>query len=100
MTSFVLICSFVRGFLDEEASWTKVQVGRKQVSKSESVAKSSIKQRTEEGMERTELIHSQGLRNKLGVRGVTRGATLGLCVANMVGGGLAYTFGKREDEEE
>ncbi|KAE9973188.1 hypothetical protein EG328_004530 [Venturia inaequalis] len=42
----------------------------------------------------------QSIRNKFGVRGVTRGATLGLCVANMVGGGLAYTFGKREDQEE
>ncbi|TID15588.1 gb [Venturia nashicola] len=42
----------------------------------------------------------QGIRNKFGVRGVTRGATLGLCAVNLVGGGLAYTFGKREDQEE
>jgi hypothetical protein len=29
-----------------------------------------------------------------------RGATLAVCAANLVGGGLAYTFGKREAEEE
>jgi len=42
----------------------------------------------------------QALRSKFGVRGITRGATLGLCAVQMVGGGLAYTFGKREVEEE
>lgn len=60
----------------------------------------SIEAWGEEHVERNGLTHSQGLRNKFGVRGVTRGATLGLCVVNMVGGGLAYTFGKREDKEE
>ncbi|KAF2461603.1 hypothetical protein BDY21DRAFT_360691 [Lineolata rhizophorae] len=33
---------------------------------------------------------------RLGVRGAVRGATLLLCVPNIVGGGLAYTFGRRE----
>ncbi|KAJ5501434.1 hypothetical protein N7453_006251 [Penicillium expansum] len=32
--------------------------------------------------------------------GVVRGATLGLALVNMVGGGLAYTLGKREEEED
>jgi hypothetical protein len=31
---------------------------------------------------------------KFGVRGVVRGATMGLALVNMVGGGLAYTLGK------
>jgi hypothetical protein len=30
---------------------------------------------------------------KFGVRGVVRGATMGLALVNMVGGGLAYTAG-------
>jgi hypothetical protein len=34
-----------------------------------------------------------------GARGIVRGATMGLCLANLVGGGLAYTLGKREKEE-
>lgn len=42
----------------------------------------------------------QPFMKKWGVRGVVRGATMGLCFANLVGGGLAYTFGKREEEEE
>jgi hypothetical protein len=37
---------------------------------------------------------------KFGVRGLIRGGTLGLCLANMVGGGLAYGFGRRTKEEE
>ncbi|KAL2223357.1 hypothetical protein M432DRAFT_635977 [Thermoascus aurantiacus ATCC 26904] len=37
---------------------------------------------------------------KWGARGIVRGATMGLCLVNMVGGGLAYTLGKREEEEE
>lgn len=38
--------------------------------------------------------------SKWGVRGVIRGATLGLCVANVLGGGLAYALNKRNKEEE
>lgn len=41
----------------------------------------------------------QPIMKKLGVRGIVRGATMGLCLVNMVGGGLAYTLGKREEEE-
>jgi hypothetical protein len=37
---------------------------------------------------------------KFGARGLIRGGTLGLCVANMVGGGIAYAFGRRRKEEE
>ncbi|EMD96571.1 hypothetical protein COCC4DRAFT_150021 [Bipolaris maydis ATCC 48331] len=43
---------------------------------------------------------SQGIRNKFTVRGVVRGASLALCAVNVVGCGLAYTFGKREKEEK
>lgn len=39
----------------------------------------------------------QSIRGKFGARGLVRGATLGLCAANVLGGGLAYAFGKRED---
>ncbi|OAL47050.1 hypothetical protein IQ07DRAFT_516349 [Pyrenochaeta sp. DS3sAY3a] len=42
---------------------------------------------------------NQRLRNKFTVRGAVRGASLALCGVNVVGGGLAYTFGKREIEE-
>ncbi|KAL4927162.1 uncharacterized protein BDV17DRAFT_132953 [Aspergillus undulatus] len=42
----------------------------------------------------------QPFMKKWGARGITRGATMGLCLVNMVGGGLAYTLGKREDEED
>lgn len=41
----------------------------------------------------------QRLYSKFGARGIIRGATLGLCAANLAGGGLAYVFGKREEEE-
>lgn len=41
----------------------------------------------------------QPLMKKLGVRGVVRGATMALALTNMIGGGLAYTMGKREEEE-
>jgi len=41
----------------------------------------------------------QGFGSKFGARGLVRGATVGLCVANVVGGGLAYTFGKREKDD-
>lgn len=40
----------------------------------------------------------QTLAKKFSVRGVVRGASMAFCLANMIGGGLAYTFGKREDE--
>lgn len=42
----------------------------------------------------------QPFMKKWGARGIIRGMTMGLCLANLVGGGLAYTLGKREDEEE
>ncbi|KAL2833415.1 hypothetical protein BDW59DRAFT_138622 [Aspergillus cavernicola] len=42
----------------------------------------------------------QPFMKKWGARGLTRGATMGLCLVNMVGGGLAYTLGKKEDEED
>ncbi|KAH7125127.1 hypothetical protein B0J11DRAFT_298595 [Dendryphion nanum] len=41
----------------------------------------------------------QGLKNKLTLRGVVRGASLGLCAVNVAGCGLAYVFGRREKEE-
>ncbi|KAL4878534.1 hypothetical protein BJY04DRAFT_110369 [Aspergillus karnatakaensis] len=41
----------------------------------------------------------QPFMKKWGARGITRGATMGLALVNMVGGGLAYTLGKREDED-
>ncbi|GME65325.1 uncharacterized protein K452DRAFT_297658 [Neofusicoccum parvum] len=41
----------------------------------------------------------QKIYSKFGARGIIRGATLGLCAANLVGGGLAYAFGKRDEEE-
>jgi len=41
----------------------------------------------------------QQFQRKFGARGLTRGATLGLCAANVVGGGLAYAFGGRSKEE-
>lgn len=37
--------------------------------------------------------------SKFGARGLVRGATVGLCLANIVGGGLAYAFGKREADD-
>ncbi|KAJ5474567.1 hypothetical protein N7475_004133 [Penicillium sp. IBT 31633x] len=41
----------------------------------------------------------QPFMKKMGVRGVVRGATMGLALVNMIGGGLAYTLGKREEED-
>lgn len=46
------------------------------------------------------LTKNQGIRNKFTVRGVVRGASLALCAVNVVGCGLAYTFGKREKEDK
>lgn len=42
----------------------------------------------------------QAFGSKFGTRGMIRGATMGLCLVNAVSGGVAYAFGKREDEEE
>lgn len=42
----------------------------------------------------------QGIKNKFTVRGVVRGGSLALCAVNVVGCGLAYTFGKREKEDK
>jgi len=36
--------------------------------------------------------------NKFGTRGILRGATMALAGVNMVSGGMAYAFGKREKE--
>lgn len=41
-----------------------------------------------------------GFMNKFGARGIIRGATMALCLANMVGGSLAYGFGSRAKEDE
>lgn len=38
--------------------------------------------------------------SKFGARGIFRGATMGLCLVNLIGGGLAYTFGSRTKEDE
>lgn len=38
--------------------------------------------------------------SKFGARGIIRGATMGLCLTNVVGGGLAYMFGSRSKEDE
>jgi hypothetical protein len=46
------------------------------------------------------LTTKQGIKNKFTVRGVVRGASLALCAVNVVGCGLAYTFGKREKEDK
>ena len=46
------------------------------------------------------LRRKQGIKSKFGARGIVRGATLGLCAAQVVGGGLAYTFGRRREEEQ
>ena len=40
----------------------------------------------------------QPLLSKWGARGLIRGATFGLCGANLVAGGLVYAVGKRDDE--
>jgi MFS superfamily sulfate permease-like transporter len=41
-----------------------------------------------------------GFVNKFGTRGIIRGVTMGLALVNVVGGGLAYTFGSRSKEDE
>lgn len=42
----------------------------------------------------------QPMMKKFGARGLVRGGTMALCLVNMIGGGLAYTLGKREQEED
>lgn len=42
----------------------------------------------------------QEFRQKFGARGLVRGATLGLCAVNVVGGGLAYAFGDRRTDDD
>jgi hypothetical protein len=36
---------------------------------------------------------------KFGVRGIIRGGTMALCLANVIGGGLAYTYGSRSKDD-
>jgi len=38
------------------------------------------------------------LMQKWGTRGIIRGATMGLCVANLLGGGFVYAIGKRSND--
>lgn len=42
----------------------------------------------------------QAFTNKFGARGLIRGATLGLCALNVVAGGTAYFFGKKDVKED
>ena len=42
----------------------------------------------------------QPFMKKWGARGIVRGMTMGLCLVNMISGGLAYTMGKREREND
>ncbi|KAF2788103.1 hypothetical protein K505DRAFT_286731 [Melanomma pulvis-pyrius CBS 109.77] len=42
----------------------------------------------------------QGLKKKMTLRGVVRGASIGMCAVNVTGCGLAYVFGRREKAEE
>ncbi|RMZ77524.1 hypothetical protein DV737_g4316, partial [Chaetothyriales sp. CBS 132003] len=42
----------------------------------------------------------QAIWSRFGARGLIRGATMALALANVIGGGLAYTFGKRSEEDE
>lgn len=41
----------------------------------------------------------QPLSQRFSIRGLVRGATLGFCAVQIAGGGLAYVFSKREEEE-
>lgn len=41
----------------------------------------------------------QKIVQKFGARGVIRGATVGLCLANLAGGGWAWLVGRRRKEE-
>ncbi|KAH0548467.1 hypothetical protein GP486_007945 [Trichoglossum hirsutum] len=42
----------------------------------------------------------QNFLRKLSRAGALRGLTLGMCTLNVLGGGLAYAFGQRSEEEE
>ncbi|PWY86171.1 hypothetical protein BO70DRAFT_360989 [Aspergillus heteromorphus CBS 117.55] len=42
----------------------------------------------------------QVFKNKWGPGGIVRGAAMGLSFVNLVCGGLAYTLGKRDEEED
>ncbi|PHH69077.1 hypothetical protein CDD82_94 [Ophiocordyceps australis] len=42
----------------------------------------------------------QSLRGKFSARGLVRGAAIALCMANCLGGGLAYALGSFEKDEE
>ncbi|KAI9716013.1 MAG: hypothetical protein M1812_005647 [Candelaria pacifica] len=42
----------------------------------------------------------QPFTRKWGARGMIRGATMGVCIANLLGGGLTCAFGRRGKEEE
>ncbi|MCJ1374273.1 hypothetical protein MMC20_005505 [Loxospora ochrophaea] len=42
----------------------------------------------------------QPLMRRFGTRGIVRGATMGLCVANLLGGGFTYAVGQRGKEEK
>ena len=42
----------------------------------------------------------QAFGSKFGARGIIRGATMGLCVMNVVSGGLAYALNRRTDDKE
>ena len=41
----------------------------------------------------------QPLMQRWGTRGIIRGATMGLCVVNLLGGGYTYAVGRRSREE-
>lgn len=41
----------------------------------------------------------QPFMRKFGVRGVFRGATIGLCLAQVIGGGVYWAFGNRDQEK-
>lgn len=38
--------------------------------------------------------------SKFGARGMVRGAAMGVAGLNLVGGGITYAFGKRENEDK
>ena len=42
----------------------------------------------------------QSFTRRFGARGIIRGATMGMCAAQVVAGGLVYAVGRKEDEDE
>lgn len=42
----------------------------------------------------------QPFMKKWGARGIVRGITMGLCLVNLVAGGLVYTLGKDEEKSK